>query len=386
MTSSSTLPAELPIAAERAGAIDLRLATAADDGEIRALLAGAPVEGPIVLSYEREPDYFLGCSVMGRRVDTLVARLRSTGELVGLATRAVRPLWINGKVQDVGYLGHLRVSPRYRGRSLVQRGFRLLRSLDGHTLPGYVTTIVEGNVEALGVLVRRSRPGMPAYRERCRVRTLVIPTLHASRARRGVPVEVSGAAPEQPGPIVEFLRRVGRERQFFPAYEAADFLPGSGLTRGFEAGNFLVAMRNGDIAGVLGVWDQSAFKQVVVRGYRGLLACLRPIVARTAHLGGYPAPPRPPALLRIAYASFLAIEGDRTDTFAALLAAARDRAARLGCDYLTLALADGDPLLPSAQALPHRTYASRLFTVDWRAGGFHDEVARGIPYVDIASF
>jgi hypothetical protein len=110
------------------------------------------------------------------------------------------------------------------------------------------------------------------------------------------------------------------------------------------------------------------------------------MVALAAPVLGYPSPPRAPAELRIGYASFLAIDGNRADTFDALLRAALERAARLRCDYLTLALADGDPLLQRALAFPHRTYVSRLYTVDWRDGAFHDEVAGGVPYVDIASF
>lgn len=369
-----------------AGDVELRLATAADDPDIRALLAATPVEGPVVLTYEREPDYFLGCSTMGRRVETLVARHRTTGDLIALACRAVRPLWVNGVVRDVGYLGHLRVSRRYRGRSLVQRGFRVLGGMDrGAPLAGYLTTIVEGNSEALGVLVRRARPGMPSYRERARVCTLVIPA-RAGRPCRDRSLVLADGGTCDLHEVVDYLQRAGSFRQFFPAYEQRDFLPAAPLTRGFDPRNFLVAARQGQIAGVLGVWDQSAFKQVMVRGYRGVMAWARPVVALAAPFLGYPSPPRAPGPLRIAYASFLAIGGDRADTFGALLREALGRASQVGCDYLALALADNDPLLKTARAFPHRMYVSRLFTVDWRGGAFYDEAAGGVPYVDIASF
>jgi len=365
--------------------VEVRLAGASDEPDIRALLRATPVEGRVVLSYEREPDYFLGCSTMGPRVDTFVARHRTTGDLVALACRAVRPLWVNGVVRDVGYLGHLRVSPRYRGRSLVQRGFRLLGSLDRDaSLPGYLTTIVEGNAEALGILVRRPRPGLPAYRERARLCTLVIPT-RAGRPPRAGGIELTDGGTFDLHQVVEHLRRVGPSRQFFPAYHRADFIPGAPLTRGFDPRNFIVAANQGAIAGVLGVWDQSAFKQVVVRGYRGMTARVRPLVALAARALGYPPPPRAPARLRIACASFLAVGDDRAETFDALLRGALGRARQLGSDYLTLALADSDPLLPAARAFRHRLYVSRLFTVDWRGGAFLDEVASGVPYVDIAS-
>ena len=36
-----------------------------DEPEIRRLVGATPMPGPITLRFEREPDYFLGCTVMG---------------------------------------------------------------------------------------------------------------------------------------------------------------------------------------------------------------------------------------------------------------------------------------------------------------------------------
>src|SRR5450432_4068328 len=101
--------------------MNLRIAPATrdDDAGIRELLAGNPLPGRIALTYEREPDYFRGCATMGRDCQVLIARVgESGGELIGVACRAVRPAFINGREERLGYLGQLRVDPRHRGRWL----------------------------------------------------------------------------------------------------------------------------------------------------------------------------------------------------------------------------------------------------------------------------
>ncbi|HYG60563.1 MAG TPA: hypothetical protein VD902_21025, partial [Symbiobacteriaceae bacterium] len=141
------------------------LATPADDADIRRLLRENPVPGHLTLGYEREPDFFLGCTVVDRFAQVILARHKPTGELAGLFCRSVRPVYLNGEPQEVGYLSGLRVAPRFRGRWLVSRGVAMLRELDGDgRAPGYFATMIEGNGEAEAVLVSKARPHFPVLR------------------------------------------------------------------------------------------------------------------------------------------------------------------------------------------------------------------------------
>ena len=61
--------------------------------------------------------------------------------------------------------------------------------------------------------------------------------------------------------------------------------------RDFKVQDFYLALCGGRVAGVVGKWDQSAYKQTVVTRYRGRLrVCLRqrketlPVSAPYAHL------------------------------------------------------------------------------------------------------
>lgn len=350
-----------------------RLATPADEGAIRQLLADHPVPGHITLGYEREPDYFLGCGTMGPFWQVLVAHHEPSGELAGLACRATRPMWINGQVQEVGYLSQLRVAERFRGRWLVARGFHAFRTLheDGR-VPAYLATIIEENNEARGLLVDHPRRTMPAFREREQLLTLALLLRRTRPPAAPVGFHVERGRAETLGEIVAFLRRQGALRQFFPVYQEEDF-GGSALTRGFAVEDFLVARRAGQIVGTLGLWDQAAYKQTVVRGYGGLLHSARPLLNGALRLIGAPTLPAPGQPLRFVYASFLAIADDDPALFRGLLRQAYHLASERGYAFLMVGLVARDPLLPIAQKYLHVPYRSRLYTVFWADGAAFDE-------------
>ena len=349
------------------------LATDADDSGIRRLLKSNPVPGRIRIRYEREPDYFAGCATMGK---TQVLVAHADGNVVGVACRAIRRLYINGQPADVGYLGQLRVDPQFRGRWLVLKGFRKLHELHRQSPPrGYITTIIEGNDEAEGVLVRLARGPMPRYRKLDRLLTLVLPTAKASAA--------TARTADLPH-IIDFLNREGRARNFFPVYDEQSF--SDGTTRGFDPRDFIVVRRNGEIAGVAGLWDQSAYKQSVVDAYDPLTRAARPLYNTAARLMRRATLPKPGTMLRHAYGSFFCVAGDdpgvTIELITQLLAAAKAR----NLDHLLLGFTESDPLLVVARVFRHVAYPAGLYTVSWDDGSdFHDQIDERPRYLELAA-
>lgn len=358
------------------GEVAFDLATREDDPGIRRLLAANPVPGKIRIRYEREPDYFAGCATMGK---TQVLVARADDRVVGVACRSIRPMFINGERADVGYLGQLRVDPRFHGRWLVLRGFRKLHDLHRQSPPrGYVTTIIEGNDEAEGVLVRLARGPMPRYRKLDRLMTLAVPT-------RGVrsPLVGTGRDLTPLGEVVAFLHSEGRRKNFFPVYEEQSF--SDGTTRGFDPKDFIVIQRAGTILGVAGLWDQSSYKQSIVDAYDPLTRAARPFYNTAAKLLHRPALPKPGSALKFAYGSFFCVRDDDAAVahtlIERLLAAARERR----FDHLLLGFTESDPLLAAARTFRHVAYPAGIYTVAWDDGTFHDELDPRPRYLEIAS-
>ncbi len=363
------------------------LATPADDDAILRLLRENPLPGSVSVSYERSPSYFHGNDVMGDCHQTLVARHLPSGEIAGVAGRSLRRMYINGQEETIGYLGQLRVDHKYRSRWLVSGGFRFLGELDrDRQTRGYLTTIIEGNREAEGVLVRRARRHFPTYRPLDRLHTLalhvrpgVVPALSGCEVRRGNEIDLED--------IVAFLNRCGAGRQFFPVCRSADFNPEGGRTRGFRSDDFLLALRNGRIAGIIGFWDQSSFKQSVVRDYGGFLRWGRSLYnGYTCLRGGRPLP-RPGEAISLGYAAFTCIADNDPGVFDLLLRQVRQLAKERGVAFLMIGLTERDPLLAPACRLPHIPYHSRLYTVGWDDGSeFHDRLDTRISHAEIATF
>jgi hypothetical protein len=368
-------------------------ATPADDADMRRLLAASPVPGSVALTYEREPDYFLGCGTMGPFYQVGVCRHVPDGQLAGLSCRATRPMFVNGQIEEVGYLGQLRIAPEHQGRGVLSGAFRTLRKwhTDGR-VAGYITTIIADNHVAEGVLVQRPRRHFPAYRPLAQVYSLALALARRPWLRRRghtpetAGVRISRGSDALLGEIVAFLNRCGAARQFFPAYSEADFRD-SPLTLDFDARDFVLARRDGAIVGVLGLWDQSRYKQTVVHDYRPTLRMLRPAYNLAAGLLGAQALPQPGEHLRYAYASFCCVDDDDPAVFAVLLWQVYQMAAARGYAYLLLGLTDADPLLAVARRYPHLSYESRLYTVDWPDDppGLYDRLDGRIPYIELAA-
>ena len=69
---------------------------ALDEPELRALVGSVSMPGAVAVRFAREPDYFLGASIMGDPCDVFIARQRLDGALAGIACRAERLAFVNG--------------------------------------------------------------------------------------------------------------------------------------------------------------------------------------------------------------------------------------------------------------------------------------------------
>jgi hypothetical protein len=360
------------------------LATPADDFAIRGLCRREAMPGNIVVTYEREPDFSLGCRVTGSEFQVLVARDSQDGEVVGVACRSTRTLFINGHAQRFGYLGQLRIDQRFRGRWLVSRGFSLLKQLhERDPLPAYLVSIIEGNDEAETILVRKPRKSFPSFHPVANFCTLAI-SLRRAKPQLNCHAEISSATPSQIPELTRFLQAHGQQRQFFPVWTEAAFQQLTSL--GVPIEDILVARRGGEIAGIAGLWDQGAYKQTIVQGYSGWVKAAAPVYNFGAHWFGRAALPRPGTKLRSAYAAFICIANDEAHIFAALLRELYSRARLRGFEYLLIGLDARDPLLPVARKYAHVLYPSRLYLAEWPDGGhFHEQLDDRPAYVDIAA-
>jgi hypothetical protein len=364
-----------------ADAFEVRLATRDDEPEIRALVAATAMPGAVAVRFAREPDYFLGTTIMGDPCDVVVVRERRTGRLAGIGCRAERRAFVNGDEERIGYIGQIRAADGYRGRWLVQRAMAWLRESRNTGLL-YCGVVARENPRARELLLGRRAPGAPVRTRLAGLTTCAI-LLRPRRAprTRGLEMERGSAAsiPE----IVAFLREEGPRRQLFPAYTVEDFTDGRTL-RGLAPEDVAVARRAGTIVGVMATWDQATYKQDVVAAYGPALRRLRPaydVLARVLRAQPLTAPGAP---IPLSFAACTAVAGDDPAVLRALLAACTEHARRSGKAFLMLGLADEDPLLPAARRWLHVTYRSDLYTLAWDEARARVPDGR-VPRIEIAT-
>jgi len=362
----------------------IRLMTPADDPAIRDLLRREPMPGRIRLTYQREPDFGLGCEISGDDCRGLVAVDEDSGAIAGVACRWTRNVYINGQERRIGYLGQLRVDSRFRGRWLISRGFSLLKNWhDADPLPAYLAAIVEGNHQATGVLVEKGRQGFPRFQAVAEYRTLAI---HIKRAKPLLRADVQVSAPGvgELTEVAEFLQAQGRQRQFFRKWTCGDLVRLSEF--GLRAEDLRIARRRGEIAGVAALWDQSAYKQTIVQSYSGWLKVLAPLYNLVAPGIGGAALPRPGEELRSAYVSLICITNSDIRVFRVLLRELYNLARSRQLHYMLIGLDFRDPLLPAAREYSHVLYPSRLYLAKWPDGeGIHEQLDGRPAYVEIAT-
>jgi len=146
-----------------------------------------------------------------------------------------------------------------------------------------------------------------------------------------------------------------------------------------------VARREGRVVGVLGMWDQSAYKQEIVAGYSPGLRRVKPLIDLAARLVGARPLPRVGERIQVAVAEPVCVENDDPRIFRALLDRAMDRALIRGLALLMIGFPDADPLLAEARRTLHVTYRSDVFLVSFREAALAPGLDDRLAYCNLAT-
>ncbi len=351
----------------------LRLAAPADDPALRRLLRDNPMPGSIALTYEREPDYFIAAAMEGTLSQTIVQVNDATGTLLGMGARIIRPLFLNGEVKDVGYMSHLRADLNHSwglspARQL-SRAFGRFRELhtDGR-VPFYLMSIIADNLPARRLLTS-GLPGLPHAHTYARMYTYAV---SPRRPRAEIPLpngmRLQSGKSASVDEIIACLQRNAQRRQFSPYWTSANLFS-STQTPNLHPEDFFLAMSGSRVVGCLALWDQTPFKQTVVRGYSGEMRRRRPLINLLARFMDVPYLPPVGASLSSCFVSHVAVDNDDPRLFASLLRAAYNETLRRGFNSFMLGLAETNSLRPLlTKSYLHLTYPSQIYLMAWDDG------------------
>ena len=368
----------------------LRLAALTDEAALRRMLRENPMPGAISLTFEREPDYFAAAGVDGSFSQTILNQETDSGEILGMGARIIRPMYLNGGIQDIGYMSHLRVDLNYSfGLSLARqlaRSFKKFHELHADRRAAfYLMSVITDNTAARRLLTS-GLPGMPHAREYARLFTYAIsPRRPLPETRLPQGMQLERGRPELIPEITACLQRNGERKQFSPFWSAENLFT-STRTPNLHPQDFFLVVQSGHVSGCLALWDQTPFKQTVVRGYGKNMARWRPIINLLARVVDIPYLPAVGDPISYCYASHLAIDNDDARIFSALLRAVYNETARRGLNYFMIGLSESHPLRPVLiKNYLHITYPSQIYLMAWEDGlNALDKVDGRIPGPEIA--
>jgi len=362
----------------------ITLAERGDDAELRALLRDNPMDGSMQVTFEREPDFFASCPIRGSFHQVGVGRDLESGRIVGLGTRSIADAFVNGRSVPFGWLSDLRLEPACRGGTLVARGYRFLRQLHGDgRVELYGTVIFQNNQTALRTIAA-TRAGLPAYHD---LGVLHCPGINLRRRKPTLTAgcDIVRAGRELLPEIVDCLNRNNARKQFAPLHDVESFIHGN-RWKDFQPSDFFVALRNNHVVGVVGRWDQSAFKQTRVISYGKRLRWMVLAAKAVQTLLGAPAFPEPGQYVPFFYMSFIAIDQDDVGVFRALLRQVYNDSVGSSFRYAMVGLHERDPLLAAMKDYSLTPFAGRLFCVCFADGEHMYRTLDGrVPYVEAAT-
>jgi len=332
------------------GSITIRPALADDHVAIEELFKATSMGSRIRIGFERDPDYFAGARVQAEE-PCVWGAFDDTNRAIGLFSAGTRGVWL-GREMRMRYLCDLRIHPDWRGSSLLARGFQQLRNAVLQPGEWAQTLVLEDNPAALDLLTSR-RGGLPEYRPAGKYVSWLLPRQRITASRH---IKVRRAGAGNLDEMQALLDAASRLRSFSLMTRLCEL--GGPAWRDLEASDFLVAEQQGSIIGMMGLWDQSGFQRMRIRGYSPMVAAVRPLwnVFGTVRLPG------PGQLVPLRKATAVACRNDDPEILRALLASALSQN---DGRHILLGMSALDPLATGMAGLKAKKATGRHFLVGW---------------------
>tara|TARA_B100000530_G_scaffold334074_1_gene283258 strand:- start:611 stop:1726 length:1116 start_codon:yes stop_codon:yes gene_type:complete len=340
-----------------------------DDAALRSVLHQTPMDGPIRMTFEREPSFFGVKNLEGSFHQTIVGKDSKNGKVFGVTNRSIRQLYFNGEIESVGYLGLMRLLPEYQTGFPALRGYQYCKKLhlDKKT-KFYLTSIMDGNEPALKLLKSGVR-GLPRYQEYSHFCTRSIPI--RIRPKKTIPTTISimnGQKVSQSA-LVKFLNQYGKQHQFYPMW-TQETLFNPEHTPGLKPENMLVAINNEEIVGCMAMWDQRSIRQTVVKGYKNSLSKIQWLINGYSLILGYPPLPKKNSKLKSCFISHVAIDKDNPDIFLELLTQCHNFLIQKNIEYMVIGFDENHPFDHIVKSNFKNVPAySRIYLVSWEGDG-----------------
>lgn len=332
---------------------------ACDNAALQRLFAVPQPSSGVQIAFERAPDYFASAAVMYQQSHLLLVRHKASRELAAAVNMGQRLAWVNGEKILLRYGADMRIAPDFQGGRALLYINRAVKEVVGDGW--YLTVILDDNQRSRNSL-EGGRAGLPQYRHIGDIHTY---TLTSARVSARMPANACTRVAEQAdvAAMNAWVQTLGQHYQFLPCYDFAELASGSDFYRDLSLSDFLLYERDGELAGLIGLWDQHGLKQARVVAYKGLMKWVKPFYNLWSRLGGgLVLPPVGQTFHYLSLHSLLTLPGD-TEAFSALLHTAMQQARLRGFGGAALTLSEQDPRREVLRQFRHVRMTARQYSV-----------------------
>lgn len=274
-------------------------ATPADGGEILRILESSAAKGSIELIYTRRPDAWL--SYQREPGEARVFVSREEGCVVGTAAELIRSVYIGGEECRAAYLCGLKKDAEFAGSAGFGPDF--IRDLQRDDIDFYYCSVVAENRKVRDMFEKPRR--IISMTSITTYKTYILnPKVRIKAPKHSFTFRK--ATEKDAERLLDFLADEGRKKDMFPVIHRFDEYDG------LRPKDFCLLLDGDSIVAAAALWDQTAYKQYVVKRYGKFMKSARIVNPLLAALR-YVRLPRENVPLRFPILSFLLCKNDSTD-------------------------------------------------------------------------
>ena len=326
----------------------IRPAAPADGPEMLRLMESHPAKGNLNILYTRRPDAYKSYLTECADVEITLCT-GNDGRLLAQVACLPRRLYVNRESRTVGYVTGL-----HKAEGAFVNIMKLLEA-------GRVRSSAK---QFFCSILDDNKPVFDLFAKRGLIHTICNYTTYLIHPKAVKPIRHNLLfRPAQAGDgerLLRFYREEGSRYSYFPVFSTMNDFPGLSMT------NFFILEDSAGIAAAGALWDQSAFKQYVALGYKGvykLAALCSPLLSAW----GYPPLPAPNTASHFAYISFLLYRKNNPELERVMLG--EIAAAGGSFDFLVIGAAADDSLGMYLKNIKSYKFNSKLCILDYDGSG-----------------
>lgn len=247
----------------RSRGFEFSLASKKDSSQILELFEDMDFSGDISVLFTRRPNPYTSLMKEGEKTIIPIVRDMTDGTICAMGCCIIRKAFINGKVQNVGYLTGLKIKKEYKSLlHMFKNVYKFLHEETRDLVDIYYTTILEDNKHAQRLLEKR-RKGMPSYHYKGDYTVYCFSKSAYNLKPRDKNMNRYKFELSSKDKVREFYNDNLKKYNFSPI--DADLY---GLT---DDDFFTIKDEEGNIVAACALWNQKEYKQYIVTKYSGIL-------------------------------------------------------------------------------------------------------------------